>query len=151
MPKILYFAYGSNLDEAQMHERCPAAELACAATLRDYALCFGGFSHTWGGAVANVVPASGSGVPGLLYRIGRKDLRRLDRREGHPFAYQRTRVRVVDARGCEREAIAYVQPGPDFEAWPPPMRYFQQLLRAYERLGFDRLLLARAVVAAGAE
>ncbi|MFI5246539.1 MAG: gamma-glutamylcyclotransferase family protein, partial [Gemmatimonadales bacterium] len=54
MTMVLYFAYGSNLDEAQMRERCPAAERVARATLRGHVLTFGGFSHKWNGAVASV-------------------------------------------------------------------------------------------------
>mgnify|MGYP006305897221 CR=1 FL=1 len=33
----LYFAYGSNMDEDQMYDRCPGATLAGMATLDEYA------------------------------------------------------------------------------------------------------------------
>ena len=67
MNPVLYFAYGSNLDDAQMRERCANARVVGRATLPNYALVFGGFSHRWGGAVASVVRAKGACVEGLLY------------------------------------------------------------------------------------
>ena len=45
MKTVLYFAYGSNLDEGQMLERCPGAKTMGHATLPNHALTFGGFSH----------------------------------------------------------------------------------------------------------
>ena len=54
MNPVLYFAYGSNLDDAQMRDRCADARVVGRATLPNYALVFGGFSHRWGGAVASV-------------------------------------------------------------------------------------------------
>jgi len=51
----LYFAYGSNLDGAQMRRRCPSARLVGAAILDGYRLGFAGQSAAWGGGVATVV------------------------------------------------------------------------------------------------
>ena len=50
-----YFAYGSNLDAAQMRARCPSAKLLGAAILDGYRLGFAGQSAAWGGGVATVV------------------------------------------------------------------------------------------------
>ncbi|MBC7171468.1 MAG: gamma-glutamylcyclotransferase [Polyangiaceae bacterium] len=141
---MLYFAYGSNLDHDQMRARCAGAEPVARAVLPNHALAFGGFSHRWGGAVASVVRAKGVCVEGLLYEVGDMDLRALDRFEGHPFAYERV-VRVVrDEHGRRRRAMTYMQPEEGFEAWAPPARYLGVLWRAYGRLGFDHVPLARA-------
>lgn len=51
----LYFAYGSNLDGAQMRRRCPSARLVGAAILDGYRLGFAGQSAALGGGVATVV------------------------------------------------------------------------------------------------
>ncbi len=52
MKRTLYFAYGSNLSEAQMRARCPGARPAGRAALHGYRLAFAGYSALWGGAVA---------------------------------------------------------------------------------------------------
>jgi hypothetical protein len=57
MGQVLYFAYGSNLDDEQMRSRCASAQPVARAVLPNYALAFGGFSHRWDGAVASVVRA----------------------------------------------------------------------------------------------
>ena len=80
----VYFAFGSNLADEQMLERCPSAVLLGAASLRGYRLAFAGFSWAWNGAVATIVPARGECVPGLLYRVSPGDLARLDSFEGAP-------------------------------------------------------------------
>jgi cation transport regulator ChaC len=145
MGQVLYFAYGSNLDDAQMRERCASARVVGRATLPNHALVFGGFSHRWGGAVASAVRTKGASVEGLLYELGDVDLRALDRFEGHPFAYERVVKLVLDEHGRRRRATTYIQPEDGFEAWTPPRAYFSVLWRAYGRLGFDFEPLARAL------
>lgn len=144
MGQVLYFAYGSNLDDAQMRARCANARVVARAVLPNHVLAFGGFSHRWGGAVASVVRAKGARVEGLLYRLDNVDLRALDRFEGHPFAYERVTKMVLDEHGRRRRATTYLQPEDSFEAWTPPQGYFDVLWRAYGRLGFDFEPLARA-------
>lgn len=141
---MLYFAYGSNLDEDQMRERCPSAEALARAVLSDHALAFGGFSRRWGGAVASVVPAHGAQVHGLLYRIDDADLRVLDRFEGHPTVYERVLKPVRDERDLRRRAATYLLPRDRCAPGAPAPDYLNKLWRAYERLGFDVAPLARA-------
>ena len=144
MGQVLYFAYGSNLDDDQMQARCASARVVARAVLPNHALTFGGFSHRWGGAVASVVRARGARVEGLLYEIDDGDLRALDRFEGHPFSYERVQKLVLDEHGRRRRVTTYLQPEDGFEAWAPPQGYFGVLWRAYGRLGFDFESLARA-------
>ncbi|KAF5249386.1 hypothetical protein FANTH_5267 [Fusarium anthophilum] len=86
----LYFAYGSNLHLAQMAHRCPGSVFKGKATLE---------AHRWQineRGVANVVESgSDHSVEGLLYMIGPKDERTLDRSEGVSKGfYQKYLMRV---------------------------------------------------------
>lgn len=144
MSPVLYFAYGSNLDDAQMRERCANARVVGRAALPNYTLAFGGFSRRWGGAVASAVRAKSARVEGLLYELGAVDLCALDRFEGVPFAYERTVKMVFNEGGRRRRVVTYLQPADGFEAGPPPPRYVGVLWRAYGRLGFNVEPLARA-------
>jgi gamma-glutamylcyclotransferase (GGCT)/AIG2-like uncharacterized protein YtfP len=145
MNKVLIFAYGSNLDDAQMRSRCASARVEARGVLANHAVAFGGFSRRWGGAVASVIPEPGAKVEGLLYRITPPDLRELDRHEGTPYAYERISQLVTDERGRRRRAQLYRQPADAFEPWLPPPAYFRLLLHAYDRLGFDVAPLVAAV------
>ncbi|WP_338869464.1 gamma-glutamylcyclotransferase family protein [Myxococcus stipitatus] len=142
---MLYFAYGSNLDQGQMRVRCPNATVEARATLSGHTLVFGGYSRRWGGAVASLQRVRGAHVDGLLYRLTPEDLRALDLFEGHPFAYRRATRLVLDRAGLRRRAQVYLQPETGFEAWPPAGRYFRVLWHAYGRLGFNRTALANAL------
>jgi gamma-glutamylcyclotransferase len=143
---MLYFAYGSNLDEAQMRARCPGAVRAGRAVLANHALTFGGWSVRWGGAVASVKRAPGDEVEGLLYQLDGDNLGRLDRFEGCPRSYARVARLVTDDQGSRRRVNVYLQPDDDFCAGPPARDYLAVLRRAYRRLGFDLQALARAAL-----
>jgi cation transport regulator ChaC len=131
---VPYFAYGSNLSRAQMRARCPGARYAGRTMIGGYRLAFAGYSRTWGGAVATLVPARGGRVPGILYELPPPCIERLDAFEGHPHVYVRVRVRVTDDAGRVRHAQTYAMPITP-EARPSP-RYLERLAREYVRHGF---------------
>lgn len=140
---MLYFAYGSNLDPEQMQRRCPSAVLVARATIGDHRLVFGGWSRTWSGGVASIEPAKGHQVVGAVYQISRADCRVLDRCEGVPFAYLRTR-RTVSTEGGEKvRAWAYIMARRS--PTPPTSRYVTRIAEGYEALGLNPNQLAQAI------
>jgi gamma-glutamylcyclotransferase (GGCT)/AIG2-like uncharacterized protein YtfP len=139
----LAWAYGSNLQVAQMRARCPSAELLEPAVLRQARLVFRGYSARWGGAVATLVWDPASVVYGALYRLEPADLARLDVFEGAPFVYERIRVSLCDVYGRRRRAQAYVRTKGGRARAPAP-RYLTTILRAYDALGFDAAPVLRA-------
>lgn len=146
---VLYFAYGSNLDVAQMRFRCPSAREVAPAVLHGYAIAFGGWSNRWGGAVASLKPVVGSRVEGVLYKISAVELLKLDRFEGCPLAYKRLRRQVIDEADKRRAAHVYLQTPEYFgDSALPSRRYFDQILREYRRRRFDVRALASAIGAA---
>jgi gamma-glutamylcyclotransferase (GGCT)/AIG2-like uncharacterized protein YtfP len=146
MKRTLYFAYGSNLSEAQMRARCPGARPAGRAALRGYRLTFAGYSTLWGGAVATLAPDPKGRVRGILYELTPADLDALDRWEGHPHYYRRARATVTDGSRRERKVQLYVMT-PKHALGEPAMDYLVALLRAYVALGFDVKELLRAAKA----
>jgi gamma-glutamylcyclotransferase len=79
---VLYFAYGSNLDWAQMKARCPSARFVGLAKLADYRLAFTRRSINRGCGVADAVPATGRAVWGVVFEISELEIPELDRSEG---------------------------------------------------------------------
>src|SRR5438132_1701523 len=147
MERVMYFAYGSNLDTRQMRSRCASAQADARAVLPNHALAFAGFSRRWGGAVATVVRIPGEQVEGLLYRLRPDELLELDRYEGCPLAYRRCLMVVTDEHGHRRRAQLYQQPRERLVPWAPQSDYLRVLQRAYKRLGFDigRLTAAKEI------
>jgi len=119
----LYFAYGSNLDAEQMKARCPTARPRGVARLANHRLDFTHYSKRWSGGAADVLPAPGRTVWGLVYEMGSEDFARLD-----PFesGYQRVEL-ALDGAGTRVDATSYtvVDKG---EFAPHPI-YLEKVLR----------------------
>lgn len=80
---MLYFAYGSNMDWAQMKARCPSATCVDVARLADHRLAFTRKSVGRGCGVADVVPEKGRSVWGVVYQLSELDVGALDQSEGY--------------------------------------------------------------------
>lgn len=136
----LYVSYGSNMDLGQMEWRCPDAKPIGIGTLRGYRLLFRG-SKT--GSYATVEPCEGADVPVLLWEISEDDELSLDRYEGFPIFYQKEAVEVETDQG-RVWGMAYVM-DPRRPLGAPSAYYYGVLERAYERFGFDKAFLAKAL------
>jgi gamma-glutamylcyclotransferase len=119
---VLYFAYASNLNRAQMKRRCPGSRFVGTARLEGHRFVYDGFSVAWGGAVGNIVKSEAEGVWGALFDISATDRLTLDGFEGYPRAYDRAEFEVKDKDGEAHRALAYFRTGralgkphPDYE------------------------------------
>lgn len=119
---MLYFAYASNMNHAQMKERCPGGRFLKPAVLEGYRFVYDGYSVTRQGATANIVKSEFDSVRGALFEITEKDKLSLDSHEGYPKDYDRKVVDVRAADGVVHAAMTYFRPGralakphPDYE------------------------------------
>ena len=97
---MFYFAYGSNMNLEQMKERCPRSNFIGKASLKGYKFAYSGYSHTWGGATANIIESKGEIVRGGLFKIDKECLRKLDECEGYNSkAYDRALLEVQHENG----------------------------------------------------
>lgn len=136
--RTLYFAYGSNLDPAGMAHRCPEAEVVGRAVLVDWRLAFRG--------VADVEPAKGQLVHGLVWSCTDECVASLDRYEGVAGGfYRKELLPVVRETGEVVEALVYVMcpDERDHEAQPSE-GYLDTIVRGYHAFGlpFKRLRAA---------
>lgn len=134
---MLYFAYGSNMDVAQMKERCPESRLIGKASLAGYRLTFDKGSPSWGGGVADIVKDGNSQVWGLIYEVSEEDLKALDRYEGHPNFYRRVEITINDAQGKKQKAIAYEVVSKE-SFIPPSPRYLNIIKAAAKTYNFPK-------------
>lgn len=114
-----YFAYGSNLSSERLLGRCPGASEPRPAVLAD---------HVWlinERGVATIEPVAGHEVHGVVWDVTDEDLVTLDRVEGVPDRYARTRC-VVERDGGPVEAVVYVDPRT--EPGPPRAGYLEIVL-----------------------
>jgi len=129
----LYAAYGSNMDPAQMRQRCPHSPAAGTGWLKDWRLTFGAEEFGWEGALATIVEEPGAHVFVMLYDVTPYDEARLDSWEGADTGlYTKIRLRVQTLDG-ERLAWVYVLHG--YEGGLPSARYLGVLADAAEVAG----------------
>jgi hypothetical protein len=130
----LYAAYGSNMDPAQMMQRCPSSPVAGTGWLPGWRLTFGGEDLGWEGALATVVPDtdpdSTSSVFVVLYDMAASDERTLDSWEGADLGlYTKLRLRVHTLEG---DVLAWLYALEAFEGGVPSARYLGVIADAAE-------------------
>ncbi|QND44739.1 gamma-glutamylcyclotransferase (plasmid) [Rhizobium lusitanum] len=92
---MLYFAYGSNMDPAQIMERCPEATLVGLGYLADHGLCFPRKSKNRGCGVSSVEPKIGHDTWGVVWELTDTDLSALDRNEGYRHDRDQRQTRTI--------------------------------------------------------
>ena len=119
---MLYFAYASNMNQAQMKRWCPASRFIKVVCLEGHRFVYDGYSVPWDGAVGNIVTSETEKVWGVLYDITSRDRLTLDAFEGYPRSYERKDVEVKDRDGNVHRAMTYCRTGravgkphPDYE------------------------------------
>ena len=130
----LYAAYGSNMDPAQMAERCPHSPRR-TGWLDGWRLTFGGEDIGWEGALATVVEdeAPDARVFVVLYEVAETDELALDRWDGATLGYySKLRVRVATLDG---DALAWLYVLNDYEGGLPSARYLGIMADAAEAAG----------------
>lgn len=125
-----YFAYGSNMDEGQMAERCPNATLVGKALLNGYQFIINSLG------VATVVPEEAKRVYGLVWRITEICEASLDESEG--VKYGTYRKEMVNVIGPNREnLIALIYIARDSRAGVPRAGYLEKIITAAKKNSFS--------------
>ena len=129
----IYAAYGSNMDPAQMAQRCPHSPLHGTGWLDGWRLTFGGEDLGWEGALATVVEDSADRVFCVLYEVSAADEASLDRWDGADLGlYRKSKVRVALADG---DVLAWLYVLNGYEGGLPSARYIGILADAAETAG----------------
>ena len=95
----IYFAYGSNMNEARMKTRCPSAICLGKATLHGYRL----VERLY----ADIQRMDGASVEGMVWAIDDTDLARLDAFEGVAKGIYARRTYTVEHHGQRKRVTAY--------------------------------------------
>jgi hypothetical protein len=131
----LYAAYGSNMDPAQMLQRCPSSPSAGTGWIPGWRLTFGAEDFGWDGALATLAPAEGAspGVFVALYDLTEADEQTLDAWEGVDHGlYRKVRLRV---HTLARDVVAYAYALDAFEGGLPSARHLGAIADAAEAAG----------------
>jgi len=130
---VWYFAYASNMNRGQMAQRAGALAEEKNARLDNYELNF--YKIARGGTgTANIVPAEGKAVYGVLYRVTEQQLKALDRFEGVPEHYRRSEVAVLDAEAKKVGAQVYLARKVR-KGLKPDRLYLQKIIEGAEEHG----------------
>jgi len=133
----LYFAYGSNMGNKQMQERCPNSRRLGPAQLPGWSWIIAADGY------ANVVPAATDRVEGVLFELAAADEAALDLfEEIATGAYAKLHL-PVNYQGSRTQALVYVGPLSDEGSAAP--EYVLRLQAAFADAGLDADYLTRVV------
>ena len=144
---VYCIAHGSNLDERRMKARCPSAEAYGTSVINGYRLLF---KRSMTGFYATIEQDANSSVPVVIYRMTAADEARLDRYEGYPKYYYKREffLQIRNLKGNlrkrRRNCVAYIMH--EYRLLGEPgEEYFDLLDSGYERWGFDKGCLMKAM------
>ncbi len=130
---MLYFAYGSNMDWAQMKERCPSATFVGVAALRDHRIGFTRKSIKRGCGVADALKHLGRDLWGVVYALSDADSAQLDRSEGFEAGrsknsyWRRDCLVFLDGDASRSLTVCCYFAEPEADP-PPPNRSYKSLI-----------------------
>lgn len=116
----LYFAYGSNMNLAQMASRCPGSTASGLATFADWRFVINERG------VATIEESPGTRVLGVLWNVTADHIETLDGFEGLALGYYRRDVISVRHNGGLAEAYVYIDHRTDPGA--PRPGYLERIL-----------------------
>ena len=132
---MMYFAYGSNMNPARMIARNMRFTRREFALLRDYRLLFNKKATDGNYSFANIEPAPGSIVEGVIYEFPEEDIIHLDIAESWPEQYIKSKVQVISEVGEPIEAVVYIaHPQRTAEGFLPTAEYMHHLLAGSDLL-----------------
>lgn len=127
--EIWYFAYGANMHDSAFRVRRGIQPLEhCSGHIKGYRLRFNLDGRPRAKAApANLHPDPDAEVWGVLYRITKRDLIRLDSTEGVPGrGYRHVAIEVEDGGGRVIPAVTYMAEGKELDG-KPSLRYITLL------------------------
>lgn len=133
--QIYYWAYGSNLSEAAMFQRCPKAKKVCALYVPKAELVFR--------SCADVVYNEDAECPGGLWRITPDCEEELDRYEGVGRGLYAKRYLTLSIKGKQHKCLFYKMN--ESGVMPPPEYYLGVIAQGYRDFGLDENYLTQAL------
>ena len=125
---MLYFAFGSNLNQKQMKKRCKDSKYIGCYSLKNYKLVFR--NYFLGGGVADFQKDKNSTVLGAIYKISKKDEKELDVYEDYPKTYIKKYFKILG-----KKVMFYYMPKKTMHV-PPSKRYLNLIIQGYKDCGY---------------
>jgi hypothetical protein len=145
---MIYFAYGADLNPAQLSARAPGHRSLGVARLPNYKLVFPRYSREWGGAAASIAQSPNDAVFGALYDLPPDDVPVLHHHKGYdpdgpPELNEHVFRQVTVRRMANSEAVhawTYVAV-PDNTTALPSRAYLNALIDGARYHGLPRAYL----------
>ena len=134
---MLYFAFGSNLYHKQMKKRCRDSVYIKCYILKNYRLFFR--NDFLGGGVADVEKRKNSKVLGALYKISKKDEKKLDVYEDFPKTYIKKYFKISG-----KKVMFYYMPKKT-KYNSPSKRYLNLIIQGYKDCGWNKKILLKLI------
>jgi len=131
---MLYFAYGSNLNQKQMKIRCKDSYFIKSISLKGYSLTF---RSKYG--AADIEIKKNSKVMGALYEISKSDEKRLDIYEEYPILYKKMYFNYYN-----NEIMTYIMVK-KLTYKKPTERYLNTIIEGYKDCKLDKKYLNKAL------
>ena len=125
---MLYFAFGSNLNQKQMKRRCKDSKYIGCYSLKNYKLVFR--NYFLGGGVADIQKDKNSTVLGAIYKISKKDEKELDVYEDYPKTYIKKYFKILG-----KKVMFYYMPKKTMQV-APSKRYLNLIIQGYKDCGY---------------
>ncbi len=125
---MLYFAFGSNLNQKQMKRRCKDSKYIGCYSLKNYKLVFR--NYFLGGGVADIQKDKNSKVLGAIYKISKKDEKELDVYEDYPKTYIKKYFKILG-----KKVMFYYMPKKTMHV-APSKRYLNLIIQGYKDCGY---------------
>lgn len=105
-----YFAYGSNMSNRRLLDRCSTANFLEIAKIESYILAFNKKSSLDKSGKANIIQTGKSStvVWGVIFEIEESQKTNLDTAEGKGKGYDEQTIKVIDSKGQEHECTTYI-------------------------------------------
>jgi gamma-glutamylcyclotransferase len=145
---VWFFAYGNNMSSTLTRSRAGEIVEEQVGKLENYEVIFNKKARG-GSATANIHPAQGKNVYGVLFRIAEPALRSLDRFQGAPQHYRRIEVNVTDSQGNRVAAQTYIATKVE-KGLRPAGYYLQSILQAAEEHNLPAEYIEELKATAGA-
>ena len=117
MASFTYFGYGSNMLTCKLKDRCPSAVPIGICKIKKHSLKFHKVSHAK--SKNGILDISGKGdmvpsesetdeVYGVLFKILKKEEKKLDKAEGYPdYGYDKKKIDVITTKGEKYRSVMY--------------------------------------------
>ncbi len=121
--ETLYFAYGSNMDDAQMANRCQNYKYIAIGTLPGHQFIINSRG------VATIVPKKNTVVYGVVWALSEDDVKRLDRYEGVSRGfYKKVDIPVLVTHFSPINMLVYI--AEESQLGKPRLGYLENIIAA---------------------